>query len=251
MLEISDFVIVTFYKFTKLPHYQTLKGSLLNICYKHNIKGTILIAEEGINATITGSRQAIEFFQNTIEKLQGLSGIDTYKYSYCEFQPFKRMKVRLKKQIVTFNSNCFFDPTIDVGTYLNSDQWDELLKENDVVIIDTRNHYEVVFGTFKNALNPQTNNFSELVEWTSNHPELKDKSKKVAMFCTGGIRCEKSSSYMKKIGYENVYHLKGGILQYIEDRIGQNSLWEGYCFVFDDRIALDKNLKALNTEVNY
>ncbi len=248
MLNKANFVVITFYKFVNLPHYRELKPLLLKICNSQFIRGTILLANEGINSTITGTQESIEYFQREVDKLPSLSDI-IYKHSYASFQPFKRMKVLLKEQIVTFHSDCEFDPVKDVGKHLNSDEWDDLILRDDVMVVDTRNHYEVVFGTFKNAINPGTNSFSELVQWTSSNPDLRDKSKKIAMFCTGGVRCEKSTAYMRKLGYSNIYHLNGGILKYIEDKMGQDSLWQGHCFVFDDRIALDKNLEPLNVAV--
>lgn len=246
MLDTLNFKVATFYKFIDLPHYQELKPVLLHICNSKAIKGTILLAREGINSTVTGTEEAIEYFQREIDRLPGLDNIITYKYSYAPFQPFKKLKVRLKDQIVTFRANCEFNPVQDVGTHLSSAEWDALIKREDVIVIDTRNHYEVVLGTFKNAVNPQTNNFTELAQWVHNNPKLQDKNQKIAMFCTGGIRCEKSTAYMKKLGYNNVYHLNGGILQYLEDRLDQESMWQGYCYVFDNRIAVDKNLKPLN-----
>jgi UPF0176 protein len=163
-----------------------------------------------------------------------------FKESFSEYLPFKKMKVRLKPEIVRLKQENL--DMSKVGEYLDSDQWDTMISRKDAVVIDTRNDYEVIFGTFKNATNPKTRIFSDLPQWVERNLKGVSKETPIAMFCTGGIRCEKSTSYMKNIGFKNVYHLKGGILKYIEDKKGKESMWQGKCFVFDDRVAVDSEL---------
>jgi UPF0176 protein len=198
------------------------------------------VSEEGINSTCSGSPSAIDAILDLIKAHPLLADIEV-KYSYADFCPFPKFKVKKKPEIVTFRQKGA-DPRETVGEYLNPEQWNELLEEPDVVTIDTRNDYEVKVGQFKGAINPITDDFTEFAEFVEK--ELSDhKDKKIAMYCTGGIRCERSTAYLKKKGFKHVYHLKGGILKYLETMPQAKSLWEGDCFVFDYRVAVDHDLK--------
>lgn len=232
-------VITTFYKFISLPDYQELRYPLLDLCKENGTLGTILLAEEGINSTIAGTRTGID---NVIESLQDdprFADLVT-KESYADYNPFKRMKVRLKQEIVRLKVDSI-DPNQRVGTYLDPEEWNKVISDPDVVVIDTRNDYEILVGTFQNAINPKTDSFWEFPEYVAQNLDPK-KNKKVAMFCTGGIRCEKATSFMLEQGFEEVYHLNGGILRYLELMNQEESLWEGECFVFDGRVAVDHDL---------
>jgi len=236
-----EIVIAAFYKFVHLPDYRELKEPLLELLKSNNVYGTILLAEEGLNSTIAGTKQGME---NVLESLMDDPRFSdmTVKYSYANFIPFQKTKVRLKQEIVRLKVNDI-DPNRIVGTYLEPDEWNEVISDPDVVVIDTRNDYEVKIGTFKNAINPKTDAFNELPDYVDANLDPA-KHKKVAMFCTGGIRCEKATAMMLEKGFENVYHLNGGILRYLElmqDK-KEESLWEGECFVFDDRISVDHDL---------
>ncbi|RST70943.1 rhodanese-related sulfurtransferase [Candidatus Aquarickettsia rohweri] len=226
--------ITSFYKFVKIKNLQSLKAELLNFCNKHNIKGTIIIANEGINSTIAGDEILINNFCTFLQKHTFFK--DTkFKISFSDIRPFKKMKVKIKKEIVTFNTN-----ELDMsqkGTYLISKEWDQLIAKEDTIVIDTRNYYEYAMGTFKGAINPHIHHFTELADWLKGTLKEEDKKKNIAMFCTGGIRCEKSTAFLKQLGFEKVYHLKDGILKYLEDnKENPNSTWQGECFVFDDRV---------------
>jgi UPF0176 protein len=232
-------VISTFYRFVSLPDYRDLQQALLDLCNQNEIQGTILLAAEGINATIAGRRADID---NVIESLQDdprFADLIT-KESYADYNPFKRMKVRLKQEIVRLKVEGI-DPNRRVGTYLDPDQWNKLISDPDVIVIDTRNDYEYEIGSFQNALNPKTDSFWEFPDYVQQNLDP-NKHKKVAMFCTGGIRCEKATAYMLEQGFEEVYHLNGGILRYLDLMKPEESLWQGECFVFDERIAVDHNL---------
>jgi len=226
--------ITSFYKFVKIKNLQSLKAELLNFCNKHNIKGTIIIANEGINSTIAGDEILINNFCTFLQKHTFFK--DTkFKLSFSDIRPFKKMKVKIKKEIVTFNTN-----ELDMsqkGTYLISKEWDQLIAKEDTIVIDTRNYYEYAMGTFKGAINPHIHHFTELADWLKGSLKEEDKKKNIAMFCTGGIRCEKSTAFLKQLGFEKVYHLKDGILKYLEDnKENPNSTWQGECFVFYDRV---------------
>ena len=232
-------VVAAFYHFARLPDFQALQAPLLACCEANAIFGTLLLAEEGINGTIAGSRDGIDAVLKFIRADARLAGL-AHKESYTDAPPFYRMKVRLKKEIVTMGVPGT-DPESIVGTYTNAEQWNELISDPDVLVIDTRNDYEVAIGSFKGAISPNTKTFREFPEYVKK--ELADKKgKKIAMFCTGGIRCEKSTSYLKSLGFEDVFHLKGGILKYLETVKPEENLWEGECFVFDGRVSVDKNL---------
>lgn len=241
------FKVAALYHFTALSDYEELREPLTSFCDERGIKGTLLLAREGLNGTVAGNALAIDeliaylktgnIFNNR------LSGLDV-KFSFSEQAPFRRLKVRLKQEIVTLRAP-EADPNKAVGTYVTADQWNEVISDPEMVVIDTRNDYEVAIGSFKGALDPNTQSFTEFKDWVATHLDP-DQHKKVAMFCTGGIRCEKASSYMLAHGFETVYHLKGGILKYLEEQAEEDSLWEGGCFVFDDRVAVGHDLKPLD-----
>jgi UPF0176 protein len=233
----TSVVVAAFYYFTELSDYKALQIPLKDFCEIHQLKGTILLAKEGINSTIAGSREAIDALLAYLRSDPRLQNLE-HKESYCQGVPFQRMKVKLKKEIVTLGVPDI-DPRYRVGTYVDPHDWNALIAEPDVIVIDTRNNYEVEFGTFKGAINPNLETFGEFPNYVQEqlNPE---KHQKVAMFCTGGIRCEKASAYMLSQGFSEVYHLKGGILKYIEEIPQEESAWEGGCFVFDDRVSVDR-----------
>ncbi len=233
-------VICALYKFVRLENYIGLRQPLLDFLSDRGIRGTLLLAAEGINGTVAGSREAIDALLERLKSDPRLADLD-YKESYDETNPFYRTKVRLKKEIVTMGVEGI-DPLHSVGTYVDPREWNELINDPETVLIDTRNDYEVGIGTFKNAVNPNTETFREFPEYVEKHLNP-SKHKQVAMFCTGGIRCEKSTAYLKELGFENVYHLKGGILKYLEEVPAEESLWEGECFVFDNRVSVGHGLK--------
>lgn len=239
----TTYLTAALYKFVSLPHYKSLQMPLQKACEQHNIKGTILLADEGINGTIAGLPDDIHAVLNYLKTDALFSGNFSdleHKESFADEHPFYRMKVRLKKEIVTLGV-VGVSPTKKVGTYVKPEDWNALISDPDVILIDTRNDYEVDIGTFKGAVDPKTTTFREFPEYVANNLD-KTKHKKVAMFCTGGIRCEKASSYMMDQGFEEVYHLQGGILKYLETVPEEKSLWEGECFVFDQRVAVKHNL---------
>ena len=231
--------ICALYKFTRLDDFEEIQGPLKIFLESLNIRGTLLLAKEGVNGTIAGDNDSIMKSLDYLQKDERLVGLE-YKFSYSEKPPFKRLKVKLKKEIVTLGvSN--IDPIFSSGTYVKPADWNELINDPDVVLIDTRNNYEFEIGSFKGSINPNTETFREFPAYTKNNLE-KYRDKKIAMFCTGGIRCEKSTAYLKSKGFENVFHLQGGILKYLEEIKEDESLWEGECFVFDDRVAVKHNL---------
>lgn len=234
--------VAALYKFTHLQNREALQADLKSRCKALDIYGTLLLADEGINGTICApSPENMKILMDYIIALVGSENLEL-KYSTATLRPFRRIKVRLKREIVTLKQN-HVDPTRQVGTYLSPREWNELLKNNpDMPVIDTRNDYEVEIGTFKGAIDPKTKIFTEFPDFVKKHfsPE---KTKKVAMFCTGGIRCEKASSYMLAEGYEEVYHLKGGILKYLEEIPQEESLWDGECYVFDHRVSVGHGLQ--------
>lgn len=235
---IPNIVIAAFYKFVRLPDYQTLQSPLLETCQQNDIYGSILLAEEGINGTIAGSRAGLEATLAFLRSDPRLNDL-IHKESLAAFIPFQRMKVRLKKEIVTLG--VAVDPNQTVGIYVEPHEWNDLISQPDVLLIDTRNDFEADLGTFQGAINPQTMSFSEFPAYVQQN--LKPEThKKVAMFCTGGIRCEKATAYMLSQGFEEVYHLHGGILRYLEQIPPEQSLWEGECFVFDERVSVKADL---------
>ena len=233
-------VIAAMYRFTRLADYQALKEPLLAQCVEHDIKGTILLAEEGINATVAGSRQGIDGFLQYLHSDPRLAGL-MHRESYADEAPFHRIKVKLKKEIVTMGVPDT-DPNELNGTRVQAEQWNELIADPDVLVIDTRNDYEHEIGTFASAISPQTETFRDFPAYV--RERLNPQShKKIAMFCTAGIRCEKATNYLLKQGFGEVYHLDGGILKYLQTVKTDDSLWHGECFVFDDRVAVDGNLQ--------
>lgn len=236
----AEFVVCAMYKFVSLKNFQSLRQPLLDTMMTHQVRGTLLLAHEGINGTVCGSRKAIDSLLSWLQQQPGLANIDC-KESISHVEPFKRTKVKLKKEIVTMGVEDI-DPNEIVGTYVEPKDWDELINDPEVLLVDTRNDYEVAVGTFNHAVNPKTESFREFPEYVKNHLDPK-KNKKVAMFCTGGIRCEKSTAYLKQQGFDQVYHLKGGILKYLEEVPKAGSSWQGECFVFDDRVTVDHDLQ--------
>lgn len=235
----SQVVICAMYKFVRLNNFEEIRQPLANFMVNHDIRGTLLLAYEGINGTVAGSRGAIDALLKYLKADDRLADL-SYKESYSDEMPFLRTKVKLKKEIVTMGVEGI-DPRHVVGTYVKPKDWNQLISEEDVLLIDTRNDYEVQVGTFKNAVNPKTDSFREFPDYVKQHlnPE---KHKRVAMFCTGGIRCEKSTAYLKEQGFDEVYHLEGGILKYLEEVPEQDTMWEGECFVFDERVTVDHQL---------
>lgn len=228
------------YKFVAIPDCRMLRNELLDFCTAHGIKGTIILANEGINGTISGSPGEIDNVINYLRKYTVFSDLE-FKYSEFNETPFYRMKVKIKREIVTMGIPQI-NPDKLVGKYMDAKEWNDLITEPDVLVLDTRNQYEYEIGTFKNAVSPNTETFREFPEFVENNLDH-ERHRKIAMFCTGGIRCEKATSYLLSKGFENVFHLQGGILKYLEDVSQQENLWEGDCFVFDNRVAVDKNLK--------
>lgn len=236
----SQFLVAALYKFVSLTDFRDLQTPITSFCTSRNIMGTILLAEEGINGTISGSNEAIHEFLDWLRRDPRFNDLD-HKESWADKNPFYRMKVRLKKEIVTLGVEGA-SPTKSVGRYVDPEDWNALLTDPEVVVIDTRNNYEVSIGTFKGAVDPKTTSFREFPQWFRQQKEL-HKKPKIAMFCTGGIRCEKSTSFLKSEGFEDVYHLKGGILKYLEEVPEEESLWVGECFVFDQRVSVGQGLE--------
>lgn len=233
-------VVCALYKFVTLADFESKRQPLLDFLSERDIRGTLLLASEGINGTVAGTREAIDEMLIFLKSDERLADLD-YKESYDETNPFYRTKVRLKKEIVTLGIEGI-DPLKSVGTYVAPKDWNELISDPETVLIDTRNDYEIGIGTFKNAVNPNTETFREFPDYVEKNLDP-SKHRKVAMFCTGGIRCEKSTAYLKELGFENVFHLQGGILKYLEDVPAEDSMWEGECFVFDNRVAVSHDLR--------
>ncbi len=233
-------VVCALYRFVALDNFEELQAPLLQVMEENRIRGTLLLASEGINGTVAGPREAIDALLDWFQKDERLASIE-FKESFTENLPFKRTRVKLKKEIVTMGIEGI-DPRQVVGTYVKPGDWNQLVNDPEVLLVDTRNDYEVQVGTFKNALNPNTETFREFPQYVKDHLNP-DKHKKVAMFCTGGIRCEKSTAYLKEQGFDEVYHLQGGILKYLEEVPEEESVWEGECFVFDDRVTVNHQLE--------
>ncbi|EUC71308.1 MAG: hypothetical protein AOY29_12140 [Alcanivorax borkumensis] len=232
-------VVAALYKFVRLSGFEQLQQPLLDLMHANDVRGTLLLANEGINGTVSGPRAGVDAVLNWLKSDERLATLE-HKESFHDEHPFLRTKVKLKKEIVTMGVEGI-DPTRTVGTYLSPQEWNEIIADPDTVLIDTRNDYEVEVGTFKGAINPETRTFREFPEYVKQTLDPQ-KHKKVAMFCTGGIRCEKSTAYLKEQGFDEVYHLKGGILKYLEEMPKEDSLWEGECFVFDERVTVDHDL---------
>ena len=236
----SKIVISALYHFVILDDYEKLRQPLLDLMLNNNIKGTLLLAREGINGTVAGSQASIDTLLNWFKSDSRLADV-RQKVSYDVEMPFYRTRVKLKKEIVTMGVEGI-DPTHVVGTYVKSEDWNALISDPEVTLIDTRNEYEVGIGSFKNAVNPSTETFRQFPDFVKQKMDP-TKHKKVAMFCTGGIRCEKSTAYLKEQGFDEVYHLQGGILKYLETVPEKESLWQGECFVFDNRVSVTHALE--------
>lgn len=242
----KEIVIAAFYKFVSLENFETMRKPLLAKMHENNIKGTIVLASEGINGSFAGTREDMDNFYQILYQDERLADLN-FKETFDTENPFEKSKVKLRNEIVTMGINNV-NPLNSAGTYLTPEQWNELINDPDVLLIDTRNDYEFSLGTFKNAINPSTDNFRNFPAYVQEHL-LDKKDKKIAMFCTGGIRCEKSTAYLKDLGFPNVYHLHDGILNYIEKMPQDESLWEGQCFVFDNRVAVDNYLKRVHPQL--
>ncbi len=232
--------VAALYRFVRLEDYRNLRAPLLEFCDARGIRGTLLLAEEGINGTIAGTPRAISEVLAYLRSDDRLADLEC-KFSYNTDRPFLRMKVKLKKEIVTMGRPGI-DPNQSVGRYASPEQWNALVDDPDCLVIDTRNDYEVEIGTFQGAINPNTTSFREFPEWVEENLDP-SKHKKVAMFCTGGIRCEKSTSLLVSMGFEDVWHLQGGILNYLEKTPVEQTRWNGECFVFDSRVSVDHHLE--------
>jgi len=236
----KDIVVAAFYHFTPFEDLAALREQLLAQLSAHDLKGTVLLAPEGVNGTLAGSQQGIDAALEALRTLPGAKRLE-HKKSHAETMPFTRLKVRLKKEIVTMKVPGV-DPLENVGTYVAPKDWNNLISDPETIVIDARNDFEVQMGTFEGAVNPGTVSFSDLPKWLEEHRgQMEDK--KVAMFCTGGIRCEKATSFLKERGINDVFHLKGGILKYLEDIPEEESRWSGECFVFDYRVSVKHDLE--------
>jgi UPF0176 protein len=242
----ESILVAALYRFCRLDGYAALRAPLKAFCDAHAIRGTLLLAREGINGTVAGSEQTIAALLDHLRAIPGLGDLDV-KFSSAAEMPFHRMKVRLKKEIVTMGIEDI-DSSQSAGAYIEAADWNALVSLPDVVMIDTRNDYEVALGSFEGAVDPKTSSFRAFPGWAEKHrDEL--AGRKLAMFCTGGIRCEKATSYMKSLGFEEVYHLKGGILRYLEEVPAEESLWRGECFVFDERVSVTHGLEEGEAEL--
>ncbi|MEO6697906.1 MAG: rhodanese-related sulfurtransferase, partial [Paraperlucidibaca sp.] len=235
------------YHFADWPEFAEHKAVLTAFCLEHGVRGTLLLAHEGINGTVSGSRTAIDALLAHLRNDSRFAKLE-HKESFAERHPFLRLKIKLKREIVTLGKPV--DPTALVGTYVKPEQWNALISDPSVLLIDTRNDYEVAIGTFAGAVDPKTANFSDFPEYVASQLDPQ-KHTRVAMFCTGGIRCEKASSYMRQQGFDEVYHLQGGILKYLEEVPVEDSLWQGECFVFDERVAVKHGLEQGEATVCY
>ena len=231
--------VAALYRFARLANYRGLKAPLAEFCCAHGIRGTLILAHEGINGTVAGTQTAIAELIAYLNTWPEFTGAEI-KYSSAEKMPFYRMKVRLKREIVTMGVPDI-DPLLAAGAYVEARDWNALIADENTILIDTRNDYEVKIGTFQGAVDPDTRTFTEFPAWITANREKID-GKNVAMFCTGGIRCEKATAFVKGLGVENVYHLKGGILKYLEEVPAEESRWEGECFVFDERVSVSHGL---------
>lgn len=242
----NQYIITTFYKFADIEDVESIRAALYKHCYQNEILGTILLANEGVNATIVAkTREAVNNFYSFVENIKELSGM-TYKETFCDYPPFSKLKVKIKPEIIKI---CVPDLNIqqDTGKHLNWKEWEDLIDKG-VTMIDTRNEYEIAFGTFKGAIDPHTNNFTDIAAYLEHTLRHTDRSEPIAMYCTGGVRCEKSTALLTKMGFKNVYHLDGGIIQYLIDSPNKKDYWLGSCFVFDDRVAITHDLAPLALE---
>ena len=236
--------VAAFYQFAALPDFRELREPLRALCAAHGLKGSVLLADEGINGALAGSEEAIAAFMDALQQGELFGGrLDRLepKYSAAAEMPFQRLKVRLKKEIVTLGA-AGVDPTRQVGTYVEAAHWNELISDPETLVLDTRNAFEVAMGTFEGAVDPEIRSFGEFKRFTAERLDPA-RHRRIAMFCTGGIRCEKASAYLLAQGFEEVFHLKGGILKYLEEMPESESRWRGECFVFDERVALGHGLR--------
>lgn len=238
--------VAALYRFCRLERFEALRAPLAGVCDEHQIKGTLLLASEGINGTVAGSQSGVSALIAYLGSIPEFDGLEV-KYSTATAMPFHRMKVRLKREIVTMGVEAV-DPLNSVGTYVAPSDWNALISDPNTVVVDTRNDYEVSLGTFRGAVDPQTTSFREFPQWVEAH-RAEFEGKKVAMFCTGGIRCEKATAYVKSLGIDEVFHLKGGILKYLEEVPAAESLWQGECFVFDERVSVAHGLAEGEAEL--
>jgi UPF0176 protein len=236
----SDVIVAALYKFVTLENFHELREPLLDACMAAGARGTLLLAHEGINGTIAASREGIDEVLGYLRTDPRLKDLE-HKESIDDHMPFYRMKVKLKKEIVTMGI-AGIDPNQRVGTYVSPTDWNELVGDPEVLLVDTRNDYEYGIGSFRGAIDPETTTFREFPDYVRKHLDA-GRHKKIAMFCTGGIRCEKASAFMLQEGFEEVYHLQGGILKYLEEVPQEESIWEGECFVFDNRVAVNHRLE--------
>ncbi|MGB0760838.1 MAG: rhodanese-related sulfurtransferase, partial [Rubripirellula sp.] len=236
----SKFVVAALYRFVQLDDYEDLQKPIHDQMVEYGVCGSLLLASEGINGTVSGSREAIDQLLNYLRDDPRLSSLEV-KESFALEAPFKRTRVRLKKEIVTMGVDGI-NPNDSVGTYVDPKDWNKLISDPEVTVIDTRNDYEVAIGTFEGAINPETESFRQFPAFVDNELDPQ-KHRKVAMFCTGGIRCEKSTAFLRSKGFDEVYHLKGGILKYLEEVPEEDSKWKGDCFVFDKRVSVGHNLE--------
>jgi len=242
----TDILVASFYHFTRFEDPAAMRAPLLAQLAAHDLKGTVLLAPEGFNGTLAGSRESVDSALEILRALPNSTALE-HKESHAESMPFYRLKVRLKKEIVTMKVPGV-DPSANVGTYVSPTDWNDFIADPETIVIDARNDFEVEIGTFEGAINPKTTSFSDLPQWLEDH-RAEMENKKVAMFCTGGIRCEKATSYLKERGIEDVFHLKGGILQYLENIPETESRWRGECFVFDGRVSVKHDLEIGDYEL--
>lgn len=244
----AHFTVAALYCFARFPDFKAYQTSLTELCDEQGIKGTLLLAAEGLNGTVAGTKSGIAALIAFIEAIPALREQNIeLKYSTASQMPFNRMKVRLKKEIVTMGVDGI-DPLQSVGTYVQPQEWNALIDDENTILIDTRNDYEYAIGTFKGAIDPKTKTFREFPQWVEDHRDELE-GKKIAMFCTGGIRCEKATAFVKGLGFDDVFHLKGGILKYLEDMPAEDTRWEGECFVFDERVSVGHGLVEGDVEL--
>lgn len=244
----AHFTVAALYCFARFPDFEAYQAPLTELCDEQGIKGTLLLAAEGLNGTVAGTQSGIAALIAFIEAIPALREQNIeLKYSTASQMPFNRMKVRLKKEIVTMGVDGI-DPLQSVGTYVQPQEWNALIDDENTILIDTRNDYEYAIGTFKGAIDPKTKTFREFPQWVEDHRDELE-GKKIAMFCTGGIRCEKATAFVKGLGFDDVFHLKGGILKYLEDMPAEDTRWEGECFVFDERVSVGHGLVEGDVEL--
>ena len=242
-------IVAALYQFTEIYDLNNKKKDLLSLCKSRDVRGTLILATEGINGTISGKKPHIDAVIHHISNWGEIEDLDV-KYSWTTEQNFNRMKVKIKKEIVTMGVDRI-NGKIDSGIHVDAKDWNNLIERRDVTLIDVRNKFEIEVGRFKGSIDPNTDNFSDFPNWVEEHSTELEEKPVIAMYCTGGIRCEKASAYMKSEGFREIYHLKGGILKYLEEIAPKESLWEGECFVFDDRVSLKHGLEEGAYELCY